>query len=130
MAWWIEKNPPGGQMTLQKAARSPGAGWIQVPGATDSMSEQQAVQVYLQDVASGVAGGEFGYSFPNPFAGIADTAHAIAAIGAFFDDAWKAITDGKMWRSLGWLLLGIVLIFAGAGLLIGRRVPAVPGLPR
>jgi hypothetical protein len=26
---------------------------------------------------------------------------------------WNDVTDGKMWRSLGWLLLGVVLMLAG-----------------
>lgn len=30
---------------------------------------------------------------------------------AVFTAAVGTITDGKMWRSLGWLLLGLVLIF-------------------
>jgi hypothetical protein len=29
-----------------------------------------------------------------------------------------AVTDGTMWRSLGWLLLGIVLMFAGGAMWI------------
>ena len=34
------------------------------------------------------------------------------------------MTDGKLWRSLGWLLLGIILIMAGVYLWI---VPGVAG---
>lgn len=45
------------------------------------------------------------------------------ALSAFYDK----ITDGKMWRSLGWLLLGAALIITGIGLWIGpaaeRRSP-------
>lgn len=37
------------------------------------------------------------------------------ALTAFYDK----VTDGKMWRSLGWLLLGILLIIAGLILWIG-----------
>lgn len=28
-------------------------------------------------------------------------------------EAWATLTDFRMWRSLGWLLLGIVLIIIG-----------------
>ena len=42
----------------------------------------------------------------NPLAGIA------GAITAFY----HAITDGKMWRSVGWLLLGVTLMILGAAL--------------
>ncbi len=35
-------------------------------------------------------------------------ADKVAAEAAIFG---QAVTDGKMWRSLGWLLLGIVLLY-------------------
>lgn len=37
------------------------------------------------------------------------------ALSGFYD----VITNGKMWRSLGWLLLGIVLMFVGISMFIG-----------
>lgn len=37
------------------------------------------------------------------------------ALTAFYDK----VTDGKMWRSLGWLLLGVLLIITGLVLWIG-----------
>jgi hypothetical protein len=56
-------------------------------------------------------------SIPDPLAGIA------GALEAFF----QALTDGKMWRSLGWIILGIVLLILGVLLWIGpaaeRRSP-------
>lgn len=38
------------------------------------------------------------------------------AIAAFF----ATITDGRMWRSLGWIVLGLVLVVAGLAGLVGR----------
>jgi hypothetical protein len=35
-----------------------------------------------------------------------------SALIAFF----TTITDGKMWRSLGWIILGVLLMAAGIGL--------------
>ena len=32
---------------------------------------------------------------------------------------WAGITDGKFWRSLGWIILGIVLMLLGASWWIG-----------
>jgi hypothetical protein len=32
---------------------------------------------------------------------------------------WTQLTNGKMWRSLGWLLLGVVLMLIGVALWIG-----------
>lgn len=40
------------------------------------------------------------------------------ALTAFY----RAVTNGKMWRSLGWLLLGLVLIIMGAALWIKGSV--------
>lgn len=38
-----------------------------------------------------------------------------SALSAFYDK----VTDGKMWRSLGWLVLGVVLIVIGLVLWLG-----------
>lgn len=32
---------------------------------------------------------------------------------ALFGEAWATVTDFRMWRSLGWLLLGVLLIIIG-----------------
>lgn len=52
-----------------------------------------------------------------PFASVQD------GLSAFY----RVVTNGKMWRSLGWLLLGLALMFTGIGLWIGpaaaRRSP-------
>lgn len=49
-----------------------------------------------------------------PIAGLEAVAHIIGDIG-------KALTDGKMWRSVGWILLGIIVF--GFGLLLWLRKP-------
>ena len=52
----------------------------------------------------------------NPLSGLEGVASVIGSIGV-------GITDGKMWRSLGWLLLGIMLLLAGLFFLVhGPRV--------
>lgn len=52
----------------------------------------------------------------------------LAAIGGTFESFYKALTDGKTWRSVGWLLLGILLVVVGVVLWLGpgtlRRTPA------
>lgn len=54
-------------------------------------------------------------------AGVEASADALGAI-------WADLSNGKLWRSLGWLLLGIVLMLLGLLLWIGpsaaRRSPA------
>lgn len=51
----------------------------------------------------------------------------IEGLARIIGDIGRALTDGKMWRSLGWLLLGILLMFIGIALWIGpsaaRRSP-------
>jgi hypothetical protein len=37
------------------------------------------------------------------------------------EQIWAQLRDGKMWRSLGWLVLGILLIFLGAATWIGMQ---------
>lgn len=44
------------------------------------------------------------------------------ALSAFYD----VLTNGKMWRSLGWLLLGVALIGAGLYLWIGPKNLPIP----
>ena len=46
-----------------------------------------------------------------------------AALGAFYDKA----TDGKMWRSLGWVALGILLMIAGVALLLKNSISTEVG---
>ncbi len=55
----------------------------------------------------------------NPFN---DAVFAAAHATGFLDFAtnvWAAVSSGKMWRSLGWILLGIVLMLLGAAWWIG-----------
>lgn len=40
---------------------------------------------------------------------------------------WASVTDGKLWRSLGWLLLGVVLILAGSGWWLKSSALSIPG---
>jgi hypothetical protein len=61
------------------------------------------------NIPTGTAVNVPGFGLPSPFADVA------SALSAFYDK----LTDGKMWRSLGWLLLGIALILAGVLMWIG-----------
>ena len=63
---------------------------------------------------------------PNPLSGIDEIG---AVLEAFFD----TISDGKMWRSVGWLLLGLVLTVFGIRLWLGKsalpKPPSVVPVP-
>jgi hypothetical protein len=37
---------------------------------------------------------------------------------------WAGLTDGKLWRSLGWIILGIVMMLLGVAIWVtGQRNP-------
>jgi len=112
--------------TIQRQSNPVAAGLLQAAGFQGPMTWDQAQTVIglnkkaaqtgaapITSTAGEAATGQTG-SLPNPLAGIA------GAFEAFF----SAVTDGKLWRSLGWLLLGIILIMAGVYLWI---VPGVTG---
>ena len=45
------------------------------------------------------------------------------ALTAFYDK----VTDGKMWRSLGWIILGVVLMFIGIMVLLRKPIEGAVG---
>ena len=52
----------------------------------------------------------------NEVTGLPDSSGAISAIGdsvTFAKAVWLNVSDYRMWRSLGWLLLGILLMVLG-----------------
>jgi hypothetical protein len=85
------------------------------PFATEA--EAQAAQAPIQQSPNPVNDAANAIANAGPLAGIA------GSLEAFFG----AVTDGKLWRSLGWILLGILLMLAGVLLWIGpsaaRRSP-------
>ena len=52
----------------------------------------------------------------------------LSGITTVIEGIWAGLTDGKLWRSLGWLGLGVVLILMGAWLMVGKPMmpPPVP----
>lgn len=55
-----------------------------------------------------------GYQLTNPLAGL-------EGIARILGDFTSALTDGKLWRSLGWVFLGIAVLGAGLVLWLGRE---------
>ena len=43
----------------------------------------------------------------------------LSGITTVIEGIWAGITDGKLWRSLGWIILGVVLMLMGAASWIG-----------
>jgi hypothetical protein len=85
--------------------------WEQAQGVLDlnKKAEQQG-KIPITGTAGEAARGDTG-SLPNPLAGIA------GSLEAFF----TAVTDGKLWRSLGWILLGASLVYTG--IFLWLRIP-------
>lgn len=58
-------------------------------------------------------------------------ATAVGPVGAFssvqnaLSGFYDVITNGKMWRSLGWVILGILLMISGLGLLLKNDIAGV-----
>jgi hypothetical protein len=78
---------------------------------------QQVTGVTAPTPGSNVAGavGAAG-SAPGALSGVAGAADALSAFFAY-------LTNAAMWRSLGWLLLGVVLMIAGIALFLKDQVP-------
>jgi len=53
--------------------------------------------------------------------GITSDVQAIGDVAAALEAFFSAITDAKMWKSLGWLLLGVA--FLTMGILLWLRIP-------
>jgi len=74
-----------------------------------------------------IIGNPAGVSAPGgPGVAAATSAPGLGILAAV-EGIWAELTDGKLWRSLGWLVLGIVLMLLAAGWMIGpsagRRSP-------
>ena len=90
----------------------------------------------LTDILNGIIGGNSdvqqatGVKAATPGSNVAAAASAAEAAPAAFTSVQNALsgiydklTDGKMWRSLGWLLLGIILMVLGTALLLKEQIP-------
>ena len=110
------------------------------PFATRKQAQQWAPRPLsvFDWVASGVAGVLIGAGGQQPSAAVPEGRAAttagedalvgpLAAIGGSFEAFFGAVTDGKLWRSLAWIILGLALMYLGIMLWIGpgiaRRTP-------
>lgn len=68
------------------------------------------------DFESGKKAGESVGDKINKATGLPDAAGAVSALNSglsFSKAVWLNVSDYRMWRSLGWLLLGILLMILG-----------------
>jgi hypothetical protein len=58
---------------------------------------------------------------------LAESFTPFASVAQGLTAFYRVLTNGKMWRSLGWLLLGLALMIAGAALLLKGRITTEVG---
>lgn len=95
--------------------------WFNINGPYASQAEANAAipSIQQQNPAPGefqqiTAGGEA----PAAAGGGVNFSSIQNALTAFYD----VLTNGKMWRSLGWLLIGIIILIIGIALWVGRPI--------
>jgi hypothetical protein len=71
----------------------------------------------VQEAVTSAAGGE--QQAELQAGGAPNVSTPWGAITGLIEGIWADATNGKMWRSLGWILLGIVLMLLGVGWWIG-----------
>jgi hypothetical protein len=123
MSWWVSWQPdaPSGQppyVILNQAAKPAPfvAGRVDGPYSSQAAAQQAASTATPPPSTAAASNSP---SLPSPFT---DVAHALTA---FYD----VLTNGKMWRSLAWLLGGILLMGIGAVMLIEQDIPLPPIIP-
>jgi hypothetical protein len=105
--WGVKEITQGSKYDIRKAGSDAEKQKDITAGYLFWFTSEQAAK----DFVSGQEQGFFSGNLPNPLAGIA------GALAAFY----HAVTDGKMWRSLAWILLGVALIITG--IVLWMRIP-------
>lgn len=61
----------------------------------------------------------------NEFTGLPDSSGAISALAdplSFLKAVWLNVSDYRMWRSLGWLILGLIIMGLGISLWLKKAI--------
>jgi hypothetical protein len=80
---------------------------------------------YTWATAKKIASG--GNNYQKAASGVTSAVSGITEVGAVAKAAFLALTDAGMWRSLGAIILGLALMFAGLRLWLGK--PLLPKPP-
>lgn len=102
--WWIVALParPTAQEVIASPSKPGAPQWLYISGPYPTKAKAQAA-LTKKNKPPDLPG------IPNPLSGLSD----IGKVGHWLGDIVLHIVDGAMWRSIGWLLLGAVLVFAG-----------------
>lgn len=119
---------------------SPGnaAGWniVTANNATDKQndmnkgylvwfSSKDAAHNFISSESSAFGSGSIGLS--NPLAALAGIARGLADFVGTIEHIWKILTNWRMWASLGWLVLGVIVLLAGISFYLTGSVNPVQG---
>lgn len=103
-----------------QAAVGLGAGWhkLNIPASdTEGQAAAEAKKEFPSGTAPTTSVGQQVANSAGVGGAVSSFTSVQNALSAFYDK----LTDGKMWRSLGWLLLGVILIISGVAMLIGEK---------
>lgn len=81
-----------------------------LPQAQSAADKETGSGISINDLLGGL-----GSVITQPVKGIEE-------IGAVLKAVYTTVTDGKMWRSLGWLLLGIIVLLFGVWLWVRKEL--------
>ena len=111
----LEKTPVGGTVTLHNIIWQVGGG----PYNTQAEAQAAVATIQKSNPAPGALQQITGIN-PNVFSSVQN------ALTGFYDK----LTDGKMWRSLGWIILGVLLMFIGISLYLKKTIAStiIPGV--
>jgi len=92
--------------------------WSDLVGAVERIIAEGPVQGGASAAATAITGQPVGGTVgtTGSYSGITptDTGASLAGFVTVVEGIWAELTDVRMWASLGWMVLGIILIFAGA----------------
>lgn len=109
--WFVGPPVAGGpnQYQVVQANDQSTADQLTNEGYKGPYSSKAAAQGKADDATSAAKSTEISLPNLDPLSGIA------GSLTAFYD----AITDGKLWRSLAWVVLGVLVMLLGVALWIG-----------
>jgi hypothetical protein len=103
---------------FSKGSAAPGAGWVYIPGSTTAMSQQQATQTLVNDIASGAFGSSVGNGLRAAAGAIPGVDQAASAISGLSGDLKTIAVTGPL------ILAGGALIVWGLARATGARQKA------
>ena len=87
---------------------------------TTKAQAQTAANGITQGEAPGPGVGAVEGAASSAVSGISSAVSGISEVGHFLGKLVTDVTDGAMWRSIGWILLGLVLIVIGMVMWAGK----------